>query len=110
MVRGVPDLFAFVPFEHGKVCDPEKSEILGGVAGFLEDAVAVCVFLGQCQAQQAGGGVDCLLLGVTLLWAAMAVCGPAWAEPATSTIKSPSSMLTFFAIAAAPSGICWRCV
>jgi len=51
----------FSPSSHsnmGKFVDPDKAEIFGGISGFLEDAVTVCILLGQCQAQQAGGGVD----------------------------------------------------
>ena len=39
MVRRVPALLFLVPLEHGKVGDPEKTEVFRGIAGLLESAM-----------------------------------------------------------------------
>ena len=104
MVRRHPALLALVPLEHGKVGDPEKAEIFAVAA--LERRRAAR----HISAPTRGAAVPPLCkspdsAGVTLRCrAASRVCGPADADPATSTIRSPASAPVFVAIFATASG------
>ncbi len=50
MMGSHPAPFAFVPLEHGEVGDPDETKIFLWVAGFLEQAMFVGIFLRQGKA------------------------------------------------------------
>src|SRR5437016_11299869 len=63
MVGGVPLFLAFVPLKHGKVRDPQESEVFRCIATLLEKTVALGILLGERNAQQAGRRIDRELAG-----------------------------------------------
>src|SRR5258708_25931779 len=81
MVRRIPALAALIPLEHGKIRDPQETKILLRVAGLLEDAVPLSVFLSQRQSQQSRRRINRQLLRRNL--------AIAWKRCLLATLRRP---------------------